>query len=270
MTLISAHRCGAGADVDRENTMEALQAALESDCDFVEFDVQRCNDGTLVLYHDDHVTVNGRTFPIGLVNFTDFAEKANHFLTLETCLAALKGSKKAHVDLKFVSPPRLYARPESTYESDAVRQIIDVMGHQNAIITTLEDRSVATIRSWSQEQFPDLLVGLSLGRDISDRPVVQRLRVRLSELFPSRRIRKSNANLIVAHKSLAKLTVARWAHRRGLPLLVWTVDDSDELNYWLAGNRAWLVTSNYPDRALRIQEQVEGGATDGETKAPSK
>ncbi|MFC6343375.1 hypothetical protein ACFP8W_15425, partial [Nocardioides hankookensis] len=98
-----------------------------------------------------------------------------------------------------------------------------------------------------------LLVGLSLGRGLRDIPVLHAIRVRLTELFPAVRYRLSGANLAVAHHTLARLHVRSYARHRGFPLLVWTVDTEDSLRYWLKPGRAWMVTTNRPEVALRLR-----------------
>ena len=57
--IIIAHR-GASA-IAPENTMPAMQAALDAQADGIEFDVQRTTDGALVVFHDDDLdrTSNG-------------------------------------------------------------------------------------------------------------------------------------------------------------------------------------------------------------------
>jgi glycerophosphoryl diester phosphodiesterase len=59
--------------------------------------------------------------------------------------------------------------------------------------------------------------------------------------------------VVVAHHSLALLGVARFAHRHGLPLVVWTVDTRGALRHWMRPGRAWLVTTNHPALALRLR-----------------
>lgn len=104
-------------------------------------------------------------------------------------------------------------------------------------------------------RYPDLLVGLSLGRDMSGERKLRRLPIRISEHFPKRWMTKSGANLVVCNREIARRTVARWAEKRDLPLLVWTVDDLGELDHWLTENRAWMVTTNYPGDALVIRDK---------------
>jgi glycerophosphoryl diester phosphodiesterase len=252
MAMISAHRCGAGSDLDLENTRAALDRALTLDVDYVEFDVQRLGDGTFVLFHDDFVELDGQTVPMSGLTFEQFSGMADHFMRYDDVLAALKGVKHAHIDLKFVSPESSYADPESTYEVAATKQALEILGAGHFIITTLEDRSVRAVRDWADGVGLDLLVGLSLGRDITEMSLVEAVRTRLSEFFPGARIRDSRANLVVCHQRIARYTVARFARRRGLPLLVWTVDEPEALAYWLTPDAAWLVTTNYPERAIGL------------------
>jgi glycerophosphoryl diester phosphodiesterase len=214
--LISAHRC---------LTREELEEAVHLGVDYVEFDVQRCADGSLVLLHDP-VDVA----PPGAV-------------TYDEALGLLAGRSRVHLDLKFTDDGVV----------DATAEAVRRLGTDRLVVTTLDDRSVAAVRAWSDEHAPALLVGLSLGRGVKGFPVLRQLKVRLSELFPHVRYRHSRANVVVAHHTLARFAVARFARRRGLPLLVWTVDTEPSLRYWTRSGRAWLVTTNNPDIALRLR-----------------
>jgi len=124
------------------------------------------------------------------------------------------------------------------------------------IVTTGDDRAVRAVRDWGEAQGLDLVVGLSLGRSVKRLSWLRRIDIRRSELFPHPRIRRSGANLVVAHHTLARLGVAAYARRRQLPLLVWTVDSEESLRYWLRPGRAWLVTTNHPGRALEMRSRL--------------
>jgi glycerophosphoryl diester phosphodiesterase len=240
--LVSAHRGGAEGDPTLENSLAAIERSISLGVEFVEFDVQRCWDGALVVSHGEVVDSAG-------------------VLTFGEVLAALKGRAKAHIDLKFTSPAALYAEPGSTYEVAAVRAALAVLPANDLVVTTLEDQSVRAIRDWADaelagEELADLLVGLSLGRDVRGRSRLEQLRVRSSEAFPTRRMRESRANLVVVERTLARLTVLRWAQRHQLPVLVWTVDDASDLRRLLRDRRVWLVATNFPSRALALRRVV--------------
>ncbi len=215
MTLISAHRCLTRADIE---------AAIALGVDYVEFDVQRCADGSLVLHHD----------PIDVA--------PPDALPYADALDLLAGRARAHLDLKFDGG-----------EVSVVAQAVARLGTDRLLVTTLEDEGVRIVREWADAAGHDLLVGLSLGRGVRDIPVLHGIRIRLTELFPRTRYRAAGANVVVAHHWLARLRVRAFARRRRLPLLVWTVDTPRSLAYWMRPGRAWLVTTNEPEVALGLR-----------------
>lgn len=215
MTLVSAHRCLCREDIE---------AAIALGADFVEFDVQRCADGSLVLLHDP-----AEVAPPGTLGYAE-------------ALDLLAGRTRLHLDLKVEGG-----------EVAVVAQAVARLGADQLLVTTLDDDGVRAVRDWADAEGHDLLVGLSLGRGVRDSPVLHGLRIRLTELFPGRRYRDAGANLAVAHHWLARLRVRRFARRHRLPLLVWTVDTPDSLAYWLRPGRAWLVTTNEPALALDLR-----------------
>jgi glycerophosphoryl diester phosphodiesterase len=215
-TLVSAHRC---------LTRQAIEAALRLGVDYVEFDLQRCADGTLVLHHD----------PVDV--------PPPDALGYDDALTLLAGHSRAHLDVKFSGDGVV----------DAVAHAVQRLGTDRLIVTTLDEQSVAAVRTWSDQHAPALLVGLSLGRGVTGSPLLRQIGVRISELWPRRRYGRSRANLVVAHHWLARLTVARFARNHGMPLLVWTVDTAPSLRYWTRTGRAWLVTTNEPAVALQLR-----------------
>lgn len=215
MTLVSAHRCLTGA---------AIEAAVALGAEYVEIDLQRTADGSLVLHHD----------PV------DVAPPGA--LSYDEALELLAGRARVHLDLKFHGE-----------EVEAVARAVDRLGTDQLLVTTGHDDAVRSVRDWADAGGHDLLVGLSLGRGVPGFALWQMVKVRSSELWPEVRYRHSRANVVVAHHWLARLRVARFARRHGLPLLVWTVDTRRSLAYWMRPGRAWLVTTNEPAVALDLR-----------------
>ena len=215
MTLVSAHRC---------LTREDIEAAIALGADYVEIDVHRTADGTLVLHHD----------PIEVA--------PPEVLRYDAALGLLAGRARAHLDLKFVGD-----------EVEAVALAVERLGTDSILVTTLDDDAVRSIRDWADASGHRLMVGLSLGHGVPGFALWQMARVRTSELWPAIRYRHTRANVVVAHHWLARLRVRRFAKRRGLPLLVWTVDTRRALSYWMRPGRAWLVTRNEPAVALALR-----------------
>lgn len=244
--LVSAHRCGAGGDRELENTRDALDRALTLGVEYVEFDLHRLRDGELVLHHDDWVQIDGEKRWVRDVTLAELQTTRPHVLGYEEVLEALRDRAHAHIDLKFASPG-------GVHEVDAVRRAVEVLGAERMVVTTLDDRSVRAVREWSDAEGIPVLCGLSLGRRVRGLPLRAAVRIRLSELFPRLRYRASLANVMVANHTLARYGVARFARKRNLPLLVWTIDTEKSLRYWLKPGRAWLVTTNHPELALSVR-----------------
>jgi glycerophosphoryl diester phosphodiesterase len=250
--LISAHRGAAGQLGLRDNSWESLEAAVRLPVDYIEFDVHRTADGRYVLHHLDHVRRGRRKLYLRHLSARAVAELVGHpLVTYEDALTLLAAhGKKAHIDLKLVSPPDHYGRPGAAYELEAARTALRIMGSPEAfILTSLEDPSVAVLAKWAAVESPGTLVGLSLGRTIFGLGWWGQVRLRHSELFPAGRLRRCGATLVVVQHRLASLRVLRWAGRQGLPVLVWTVDRPRKLRRYLTDRRVWMVTSNFPDRA---------------------
>lgn len=256
--LVSAHRGGAGAERALEGTREALQTALDLGVDYVELDVRRCGDGTLVVVHDAELSFEGALRRVTSLTYEELAAVTPRLLRFSEALALLGDRAGVHLDLKVRSPARAYATSETPHEVAAVAQAVGALGAERVVVTTGSVRAVRAVRDWADGQRLDLRVGLTLGGSVAGRPLLDQLRERHAQLFPQRRVLESRANALVAHRWLARAGVARFAHRAGLPLLVWTVDDPRALRYWLTPGRAWLVTTNVPATALRIRD---GSAT---------
>jgi len=237
MPLVSAHRGGAGDDHSLENTLEACQAAIAAGCDYVEFDVRLTADGRPVLFHDDEHHGDAGHRSISRHQFEEIADRG--LVELDAVLDLIAGTVGAHVDLK--------VRRD---EVALVSHIVDRLGVDNVIITTAEDASVREIVRWSRLNAPGLLVGLSSSAWSHDGRFFPLLRSKIASGFPRLRIWHSGANLVVSHKFVARLTLKAYARRRGMRLVVWTVNTSEELERWMNDPDVWMVTTNYPARAL--------------------
>jgi glycerophosphoryl diester phosphodiesterase len=211
--LLSAHRGGPEGQFPPD-TLETIAAACDLGVDFVEFDVWITGAGEFMIGHD-----------------------APSAVTLRSVLDTIRGRAQGHVDLKQVGAEVAIADLCS-----------EILGGGNFIITSRHDESVRRLRSAR----PDLLVGLSLGRDPYAVGPVGIWLLRWSELFPWRRLRRCGANLIAAHHGLARLRILTGARRRGLPVLVWTLNTEALIRAARRDDRVWAFTTDFPRLALRL------------------
>ena len=131
-------------------------------------------------------------------------------------------------------------------EEDAVGLALERLSAERVLVSTLEDESVAAVR----RAFPELEVGLSLGRAHPERLV----RTRLSELFPGRRARACGATFLSVNRGFVRYGLLR---RAPLPVYLWTVDDERELRRFLRDPRLRGVVTNRPIRALELLPQSD-------------
>jgi glycerophosphoryl diester phosphodiesterase len=232
--LIDAHRgeCGVpGLPVG-----ERYRRAIALGVDYVEIDVRLTHDHVMVNYHD-HVTPGGRI--IGNLTHADLTEELGpQAQTLEEVLDIVTGSTvRLHVDVKEVGR-----------EGALVEALLKRLPADRFVLTG-EDASIRLIR----QRFPHIKAGLTLGWDATGANPLDTARVRLSELFPDRRVRACRADFIAANWQLARLTVLTYCAWRHLPAWVWTVDAEKQIARYVRDPRVAVLITNRPDLALRLR-----------------
>lgn len=244
MVLISAHR--GGGERFRPETYEAYDYAAGSGVDYVEFDVRRLGDGTLVCFHDASVRsralrANGggrrdRLIPLSLLTYDELRSHAGYEVPLlSRLLPVLAGRTMGHVDLK-----------ESGYERDVVAVAADGLGATNIVVTSLDAASVRAIH----RDFPTVATVLSLGRGINDVPLHALPAAIVTDLYPGRRIRACGATGVAMDKRLARWGVLRRCAAMGATIMVWTVDRPDQIDRFLGDPRVDVLVTNRPLWAL--------------------
>ena len=231
--LVSAHR--GGLVVVGVPAVERYRRAIELGVDFVEFDVRRTRDGATVIFHDDR-TASGRE--VRALSHRELAEELGpEAMTLDELLDVAAGRVGLHLDLK-----------ETGYEAEIVHSALDRCPVERLVITS-GDAAIRTIK----EQFPNVRAGLSMGEEINGLAPWMKLRVRLSELYPRRRLECCHADFVAVHQQLARLTVLRYCERQGMDAWVWTVDDEPGITRFLADPRVTVLITNHPEVAMRLR-----------------
>jgi glycerophosphoryl diester phosphodiesterase len=231
-TRIAGHR-GASALVRHENTVDALIRTADVGAEWAEFDVRALVDGTLVLHHDNRlagVRVRELTFE-ALQRLA--ARRGYRVPTLEEALrtCAVHGLK-ADIELKVCGAEARVA--------DLARRIL---GPGQYVYTSFHDQAIARLRQLD----PDADAGLLLGR-----PPRVTVRTRLGELFPVRRLRACGATFAAPHWRLCELGVLGRLQRAGLPVWVWTVNETARLHRFFDAGVDVIITDR-PDRAVAVR-----------------
>lgn len=232
--LISAHRgsCGTAGLAAAERYDRAISLGV----DYVELDVRRSADGLFINYHDG-VTPSGRA--TNSLSYPELkAELGDELLTLDELLEVIAGRVSLHVDLK-----------EPGDEGDIARILIAHKASTRFVVTTGEVESIRVVK----DMFPQVQAGLTLGTDMRDARVWATPTERMSELFPGPRLKRSHADFVAAHQQLARIRLLRYCTRKRLPVWVWTVDETREIERFMRDPRVTTVVTNRPDVALRFR-----------------
>jgi glycerophosphoryl diester phosphodiesterase len=219
--LISAHRC---------NSAEAVREAAGVGADYAEFDVRRAGDGGLVVSHE----------PV--------AEAAGAAGLDEVLAAVADAGLGAHVDLK--------GADAEVWAIELATRCAEVLDLAQLVFTTGSPRAATALAGWAQDHDAPPLVGLTVGSSTKHLRLPAAVRARIGELYPTRRWAASGAGVLVAHHVLARVRLLRWAHRRDVRVLVWTVDHPRVVRAALRDPRVWMVTTNQPAAAVAARERL--------------
>jgi glycerophosphoryl diester phosphodiesterase len=215
-------------------SLDAYRSAIDVGAGMIEIDMRLTRDRVFVGSYPD--VIDGT--PISEWNSADLPDG----IPLVADVLALARDSKIPVllDLKDIG-----------CEHELIELATSILAWDQLQITTLEDASVATIT----QSYPEARVALNLGRGAPPNPL-ERVRTRLSELFPLGRARACGARFLTLNYRHAALGTVRRAYRAGFPIFVWTVDDPPTMARWLADPRVEGVITNRPATAMRVKETL--------------
>jgi glycerophosphoryl diester phosphodiesterase len=231
--LIDAHRGECG--IPGLPAADRYSRAIALGVDYVEIDVRRSADGVYVNYHDER-TPSGRAVR-GLAYAALKEELGAQLLKVDEVIELVDGTVGLHVDVK------------ETGDEAAVARLIQAGCAHSPVVFTGGDDSIRAIK----ETFPMVRAGLTLGEDLEGAPPWRYLRVRLSELFPGVRLRRSHSDFAAVHQRLAGMRVLDYCARVHMPAWVWTVDDEVDIARFMDDPRVAVLITNRPDIALRFR-----------------
>ncbi len=231
---VTAHR---GSSIRApENTMAAIELAIEEGADFVEIDVQETADGVVVLVHDKDLNrVFGIDKGIWEVRYDALRDRDSggwfgpafrdqRLATLERVIDVVKGRARLNIELKFNGHERQLAR-------EVVRILRDKAFVDRCIVTSLD---YAGLRRAAALE-PALRTGLIVTSSIGD-------------------VTKLDVDLLSVSAGTVTRDLVRRAHARDLEVHVWTVNDVATMNTMISIGVDSIITDD-PKRLAELRRE---------------
>lgn len=234
LTMVVAHR---GASLNApENTLAAIELAINDGADWVEIDVQETRDGEIVVIHDSDLKKVGgvglRVSESSLValqsvdigSWKDPSFNDQRIPTLQQVLALCKDRIKVVIELK-------YFGGERNLEA-SVANLVEVAGMQEQIIVM--SLSYPGIRKMKSLR-PDWMVGLLSSVAIGD-------------------ITRLDVDFFAVNAAFTSRAFVKRVHRRNRKVMVWTVNDPISMSAMMSKGVDGIITD---DPALAAKVRME-------------
>ncbi len=239
-TLVIAHR-GASADAP-ENTLAAVELAINNGADWVEIDVQETREGEVVVIHDSDLKKVGgsdlKVFEASLAelqsvdigSWMDPSFSNQRVPTLQQVLALCKDRINIVIELKY------YGQEERLEER--VANLVEAAGMQDQIVVmSLSYPAIQKMKSIR----PGWMVGLLSSVAMGD-------------------ITRLEADFFAVNAKFASRSFIKLVHRRNRKVLVWTVNDPISMSAMMSKGVDGIITDK-PQLASTIRkERAELGA----------
>jgi glycerophosphoryl diester phosphodiesterase len=230
---VIAHRGASG--LAPENTLAAFRLAAEMGAGFVETDLRATRDGEIVALHD--ASLNRTTSGRGLLadcalrdlrdldagSWFDPRFAAERVPTLDEIL---DWSRRALLGLFL----ELKGEPTGGFLEALVARLSRSDSRDRAVVISFDSAALEALRGLDRE----LTTGLLFDRPLAD---------------PVRAAREAGAQELLPRRQLVSRELIEQAHRSGLQVVTWTVNDLAEMRRLLALGLDGIMT-DWPDRLI--------------------
>jgi len=233
-TKIIAHRGFSG--IAPENTLLAFQKAIECEADYFELDVHKTKDDSIVVIHDssvDKTSTNNTKGEIAEMNYSDLAKltvgyptkfgdkyKNEKIPTLREALELAKGKIKVCIEIKIYGA-----------EQEILKIVNDLRVKDDVIIFSFYYPVLAKIRQLDKNIPILFLINKADKMTIDYAKVIE------------------SSAIGVGYETTVTEEYLDYAHKNGIEVWKWTVNDEDEMQQLIDLGLDGLIT-DFPDKAL--------------------
>jgi len=230
---------------DQSNTIEAFERGMAAGAEMLEMDVRKTRDDVLVVFHDPDikgVRIRGNLYEdmAGIAN-----QEGKVLPTLEEVLTRLAGKSQLMVELK-----------EAGYEELVMTMLLKHLLINEFVVTSFMDEVLMKIK----KGFPTVKTGLILGVGPKNAEFTRHglagVAQRISEYFPWQRLKSCGADFMCINYKRLALGILRTAHKRGVQVMVWTVNDPGLIKKLMLTHKVNCLITDRPDLAVEIRKSL--------------
>ena len=231
---VTAHR--GSSMVAPENTLAAIERAIEDGSDYAEIDVQETADGVVVVIHDtDLKRIAGLDEKIWEVTYDEIRE-----LDFGSWFSAEFAAERI---------PTLVEAIELADRRIGLNIEIKLNGHEQNLVERV-------VRIIEETGFESQCIVTSLSRQALDE--VKRLNPRLEQGYivyqTMGRIERIDTGYLMLEANLATPLTIMAAHDAGMEIHVWTVNDATRMSFMIDRGVDGILT-DYPETVVEVLEQ---------------
>ena len=263
---VQAHRGGAG--LMPENTIPAMQHALDLDVNTLEFDLQLSSDGQVVVSHDNYFHPRYATRPDGTLIMEDDPKEYLYTMPYDSIAKYDVGLRP--VDRWPGQVKMAVSKPLASELIDFTEKYSNRLIRYNIEIKSSKGKNEGI--NWPDyKTFCDTCIPLLLSKKLGKRLIVQCFDIRALEYMHEKwpqlilsyltdkdetDIKAILSNLTFKPQwwspnySVVTPENVAYCHRKGIKVVPWTPDDPAEMER-LAKCKVDAIISNYPDRLIK-------------------
>ena len=224
---IVGHRGAKG--VKLENTISAIEYGIKSGADIIEVDVRRTKDNQLILLHDpDFKRLTGRAIKPSQLDLKFIKENieidGEPIATLQEALETVNGKAGMFIEIK---------------EPDTTDNVLELIFKYKALewtaIISFYDEALETAKKLAPEITTGLIYMKPPGR-----------------IFDAKKLK---ADFVLPYYKIATEKANYTAHKVGLKVVVWTIND-EETAIKMIERKADALATDYPQMLVNLRNRL--------------
>lgn len=234
---ITAHR--GGSNLAPENTLAALQKAIDEGADYAEIDVAQTRDGVIVVSHDNNIKrISGKDLNIWSSNYADIKDldigswfgpqfKNEHIPTLEEAIQLCHGKIRLNIELK-----------PTGHEASLVESTVAIIQQNDfsdqCVLASLDYPTLEKVSSVAPDQKRAYITALAIG-DIQKLPV----------------------DIYSIESSFITPEIVGAIHRENKEVLAWTVDSQESTEKMVKIGVDNIITDDVAQTRTTVEQMIK-------------